>query len=132
VDWEGADVQLGTKGLGRQTVFRRGRVKEGGDVDMKELKVQFKPLTIVVPPEREALYEKLKAHMAVVDEILSDPSAPRKLKLRALAVEAKLAQALWGVLKEVEDEEIHAAIAELRQKMDQLKPKGDARRRRGF
>jgi hypothetical protein len=79
-----------------------------------------------------ALYEKLKAYMAVVDEILSDPSAPRKLKLRALAVEAKLAQALWGVLKEVEDEEIHAAIAELRQKMDQLKPKGDARRRRGF
>lgn len=99
---------------------------------MKELKVQFKPLTIVVPPERQALYEKLKAHIAVVDEILSDPRAPRKLKLRAIAVEAKLMQALLGVLKEVEDEEIHAAIAELRQKMDQLKPKGDARRRRGF
>ena len=96
------------------------------------MKVQFKPLTLVVPPERRAIYEKLKAHMAVVDEILGDPNAPRKLKLRALAVEAKLAQALWGALKEIEDEEIHAAIAELRQKLEQFKRRGNDRPRRGF
>ena len=47
-------------------------------------RIFFKPLTIIVPAEREALYKKLKEHKAKADLIIENPNVDVKLRLKAM------------------------------------------------
>ena len=70
---------------------------------MRKHKIFFKPLTIVVPDEREALFKKLSKQKDEVDLIIDNPDIAVKLKLKAMDASVKLAKAMAGLLKTVED-----------------------------
>ena len=83
-------------------------------------KIYFKPLTIIVPNEREALFKKLKAHKAEVDLIIENPDVDVKLKLKAMDMSVKITKVMAGVLTTIQAAEITAEIAKLKKLMDEM------------
>ena len=83
--------------------------------DLHERKILFKPLTIIVPDERESLFKKLSQQKDEVDLIIDNPDVDVKLKLKALDTSVKLAKAMTGLLKTVEFETFTAELEELKQ-----------------
>lgn len=77
-------------------------------------KIFFKPLTIIVPAEREALYRKLEEHKAKADLIIENPEVDVKLRLKAMDMTVKLTKAMANILEDVEDEKFAAELEELK------------------
>lgn len=97
---------------------------------LREHRILFKPLVIMVSDEREALFKKLKAQKDEVDLIIENPDVDVKLKLKAMDVSLRLAKAMAGVLKTIEAEKIKADIEELKKIMGEVQKRQNRERKR--
>jgi len=73
---------------------------------MEEFKLNFQPLTLVIPKEREDVYAKVKSAFEGANRMLSDPNADVALKLEIMRVLAILARTLLGAAKDIRTEEL--------------------------
>jgi len=85
----------------------------------RQHRIFFKPLIIIVPAEREALYKKLKEHKAKADLIIENPDVDVKLKLKAMDMSVKMTKAMAGVLKNIEYDEMVAEVARLKKLVEE-------------
>ena len=86
---------------------------------MRKHKIFFKPLTIVVPDEREALFKKLSKQKDEVDLIIDNPDIDVKLRFKAIDASVKLAKAMVNLLKTVEAATFTAELEELKKIVDE-------------
>lgn len=100
------------------------------ELKLREHRILFKPLVIMVSDEREALFKKLKAQKDEVDLIIENPDVDVKLKLKAMDVSLRLAKAMAGVLKTIEAEKIKADIEELKKIMGEVQKRQNRERKR--
>ncbi len=97
---------------------------------LREHRILFKPLVIMVSDEREALFKKLKQQKDEVDLIIENPDVDVKLKLKAMDVSLRLAKAMAGVLKTIEAEKIKADIDKLKKIMGEVQKRQNRERQR--
>jgi hypothetical protein len=100
------------------------------ELKLREHRILFKPLVIMVSDERESLFKKLKAQKDEVDLIIENPDVDVKLKLKAMDVSLRLAKAMAGVLKTIEAEKIKADIEELKKVMGEVQKRQNRERKR--
>jgi len=82
-------------------------------------RILFKPLTIIVPAEREALYKKIKEHKAEADLIIENRDVDVKLRLKAMDMSVKMTKAMAGVLKNIEEEKMAAELKRLKKLVEE-------------
>jgi hypothetical protein len=97
---------------------------------LREHRIVFKPLVVMVSDEREALFKKLKAQKDEMDLIIENPDVDVKLKLKAMDVSLRIAKAMAGVLKTIEAEKIKADIEELKKVMSEVQKRQNRERKR--
>jgi len=73
---------------------------------MEYIRLDFKPLTIVIPKEREEVYVKVKKAFEKANKLLADPDVDIALKLEMMRVLAVLAQCLLRAAKDIRTEEL--------------------------
>jgi len=61
---------------------------------MREIKLNFQPLTLLIPEEREDMYASVKKAFDKANRMLADPKLPLEAKLDVMRVIAVLARAL--------------------------------------
>ena len=81
--------------------------------DEREYKIWFKPLTLIIPAEREVLFRKLKAQKEKVDLIIENPDLDIKMQMKATEVSVKIAKTMAGILKVAEAHKITEELEEL-------------------
>ena len=100
------------------------------ELKLREHRIVFKPLVVMVSDEREALFKKLKAQKDEMDLIIENPDVDVKLKLKAMDVSLRIAKAMAGVLKTIEAEKIKADIEELKKVMSEVQKRQNRERKR--
>ena len=100
------------------------------ELKLREHRILFKPLVVMVSDEREALFKKLKAQKDEMDLIIENPDVDVKLKLKAMDVSLRIAKAMAGVLKTIEAEKIKADIEELKKVMSEVQKRQNRERKR--
>ncbi|MCD6443652.1 hypothetical protein J7L70_01455 [Candidatus Bathyarchaeota archaeon] len=80
---------------------------------MEKLLIRIRPLTLVIPEEREALYKRLKDALDRVEDIANDERVKPKLRLEALRLIGYLGQVMLGALKEAQLDEIDRRLRKL-------------------
>jgi len=100
------------------------------ELKLREHRIVFKPLVVMVSDEREALFKKLRAQKDEMDLIIENPDVDVKLKLKAMDVSLRIAKAMAGVLKTIEAEKIKADIEELKKVMSEVQKRQNRERKR--
>jgi len=83
---------------------------------MRELKLMFQPLTLVISEEREELYVSMKKAFEKANKMLADPKVNVKTKLEIMKVLAVLAQSLLRAAKDIRTEELIEQLEGLEEK----------------
>ena len=83
---------------------------------MEEVKLNFQPLTLVIPKEREDVYEKMKKAVESANKMLNDAKVDVEFKLEIMRVLAILARVLLGAAKDIRMEELIAELEGLEEK----------------
>jgi len=74
--------------------------------DLKHVNLNFQPLTLVIPKEREDVYEKVKNAFVKANKMLDDKNVDTAAKLEVMRILALLAQCLLRAAKDIQTEEL--------------------------
>jgi len=80
---------------------------------MPEIRIRIKPLTICIPDERLAIYERIKTALGRAEAIANDRRIDIKYRLEALRLIAYIGQVMAGVLKDAQLDEIDSRLRKL-------------------
>jgi hypothetical protein len=80
---------------------------------MPKLSIRINPLTICIPDERLAIYERIKAALRRAESIANDRRIDIKYRLEALRLIAYVGQVMAGVLKDAQLDEIDSRLRKL-------------------
>ena len=80
---------------------------------MPEIRIRIKPLTICIPDERLAIYERIKTALSRAEAIANDRRIDIKYRLEALRLIAYIGQVMAGVLKDAQLDEIDSRLRKL-------------------
>lgn len=83
---------------------------------MECIRLNFKPLTIAIPKEREDVYVKVKKAFEKANKLLADPDVDIALKLEIMRVLTLIAQCLLRAAKDIRTEELIAELEGLDEK----------------
>lgn len=76
------------------------------DQEKTAIRLDFKPLQIIVPKEREELYATFKKAFQLANGIINNPKADMAKKFEAMTYIALLGRVMFGALKDVRLDEI--------------------------
>jgi len=83
---------------------------------MEYIRLNFQPLTVIIPKEREDIYVKVKKAFEKANKLLGDPNVDVALKLEIMRVLTLLAQCLLRAAKDIRMEELIVELEGLDEK----------------
>jgi len=72
----------------------------------RKIVLNFQPLVIAVPKEREYVYEKLKHHFEKINKMLADPQRDESSRCELYRILAIVARVMLGAVKDVQLDEL--------------------------
>jgi len=83
------------------------------DQENATIRLDFKPLQIIVPEEREELYAAFKKAFQLASAIINNPKADPAKKFEAMTYMARLGRVMFSALKDVRLDEIIAKLEKM-------------------
>lgn len=85
----------------------------------KRVVLRFRPMSLTVGGEREAIYLALKAQLEELQKMANDAGLPLKVRLQAMGLAVQVAKAMSGILKDADTDKMTAEIAALKSAVEE-------------
>jgi hypothetical protein len=82
---------------------------------LKKVALKFEPMILAITEEREAIFNTLKDQFEELQAMANDTALPKKMRLRAMGLAVRVAEAMEGVLKDAYQDKLLADIAETKE-----------------
>jgi len=88
----------------------------------KRVTLNFQPLVIAVPREREYIYERLKHHFEKINKMLADPQRDEASRCELYRILAIIARVMLGAVKDVQLDDLIKMLEAVEEKHEPQKP----------
>jgi len=87
----------------------------------KTITLNFQPLVIVVPKEREHVYERLKHHFEKINKMLADPQRDEDSRCELYRILAIIARVMLSAVKDVQLDDLIKMLEAVEEKHERQK-----------
>jgi hypothetical protein len=100
-----------------------GRTGEGPE----EIRVRVTLRRVRIDPQRKRreYVERLEVLLKELDAIISSPSTPRKLKLRAMDTLVRVIRGCYEIVRDVDVEDLESELEEIKTEAEENQEEGD-------